>query len=142
MDDSKKVELSERNVLSMFKECLDTSKQPINCIDLFLPGAKQKPAVIYLEQRKIIPRYDEILYMLGQLQEVHQKNKFILFGKGTFNYKNDKWSNSNASLYALYYLGMAAHCMTGFNLRDGKISAKMLNAVEPTFYPPEESEVK
>ncbi len=30
MDNSKKIELSEKNILLIFKECLDASKQPFN----------------------------------------------------------------------------------------------------------------
>ena len=64
MDSSKKIELTERNVLLIFKECLDASKQPINGVDLFVPGAKQKPAVLYIDHKKVIPHCDEIYYML------------------------------------------------------------------------------
>ena len=63
---AKKIELTERNVLLKFKECLDASKQPINGVDLFVPGAKQKPAVLYIDRKKVIPHCDEIYYMLGQ----------------------------------------------------------------------------
>ncbi len=138
MDSSKKIELTERNVLLIFKECLDASKQPINGVDLFVPGAKQKPAVLYIDYKKVIPHYNEIYYMLGQLQEIHQGNRWLTFGKGAFNYKNNRWSNNNTSLYALYYLGMTSHCMTGFNMRDGKLATHILNYVKPVFYPPKE----
>lgn len=138
MDSSKKIELTERNVLLIFKECLDASKQPLNGVNLFYTSAKQKPAVLYIDHKKVFPYYDKIYYMLGQLQEIHQGNRFLTFGKGVFNYNNDRWSNNNASLYALYYLAMTSHCLTGFDMHDGTLTANVFNCIQPTFYPPRE----
>ncbi len=91
---------------------------------------------MYIDPKKVLPHYDEIYYMLGQLQEVHQGNRSLTFGKGTLDYKNNKWSKNNTSLYALYYLGLASHCMTGFNICDGKISSNFFKCIQPTFFPP------
>ncbi|MDE6931721.1 MAG: hypothetical protein K2P37_03445 [Oscillospiraceae bacterium] len=133
--DGEKLKLSEKNVLTIFRESLDSSKSYIYGVDLFLPGARQKPAIMYIDRKKLLPHLDEVHYMVGQLLEVHEKD-ILIFGKGSVDYNHNKWTDNTSSLYALYYLGMCCRCFTAFTVRNGKMAAELLPRMEPTFYPP------
>ena len=54
---------------------------------------------------------------------------------GSIDYKSRKWASNNASLFALYYLGISSSCVFSF---DDQLSSRMLGIIKPTFYPPKE----
>lgn len=135
MDHSKHPELTEKNVLAIFKDCLDPDKRPQHGVNMFSRRSKQKPAIVYISAPQMLDHYDQIKYLLGQLKVVHKQKRVFLMPDGAFDYKDRKWASNNASLFALYYLGISSFFMFTF---DDQSRSKMLEDVQPSFYPPKE----
>jgi hypothetical protein len=122
-------------VLAIFKDCLDPDKRPQNGVNMFSRRSKQKPAIVYISGPKVVGHYHQIIYLLGQLKVVHKQKRVFLMPDGAFDYKDRKWASNNASLFALYYLGISLSFMFTF---DDQLSSEMLKDVQPSFYPPKE----
>ncbi len=79
--------------------------------------------------------------MMGQLKIVHERKKLFSLTDGAFNYKDCKWTENNAVLYALYYLGISSINFSSFANHNGKILSKIdYEFLKPTYFPPKKED--
>lgn len=132
----KNSELTEENVLLLYQECLKTAATeksiPIKIYQPELCG-KDSPTVEF-DVPKIIENIPKIHHLLGQLAAVHQRQIFMSAGEGFWNYKGQRWTENNSTLFALYYLGVASTMITPFiKAKQMALSITKIDAVTPSY---------
>lgn len=144
------IELTERNVNIIFRKCSaneNTDRNDIVMNWLFTKkgGFEENSGVFYMSKSELQKNRSYILYMLGQLYDIHiTDDGFIYFKNFSINYKNEPWFQTSDSDEAyqtvckLIALGTTALDERGAPLIstilkefDGSIAADVM----PTFSP-------
>ena len=133
-------ELTERNILSVFKAVVDKDKTRMYGINLINekykgPGMEEVPCM-YINTHKSVAFSGKIRYMFGQLKVVHDKRKVFSPSEGFLNYKGEKWTNIKTVLYVLCFISISCLAMHSFEFHDGKLYAEIDRSTVPTFWPP------
>ena len=132
----KNFELSEANVLLLYKRCKATEQttKPLT-IKVFHPHlCGQDSPEITFDGSKIIFNMPIIYHMLGQLKAVHDGQSFMASKQGFTNYKGEKWTTKNSAVSALYALGVATTMIKPFiNSQDMNFSVTDIRALKPRY---------
>ena len=107
-------DLNQENVLNIYKDCLipkeDIGKAPHKecAVKIFTKEScgKDSPEIVF-NTDKIFSYAYNIAHLLGQLKVAHEGSAAFSLPMGFINYKNEPWTKDNATLMALYYLGVA-----------------------------------
>ena len=115
------LDLNQENVLSLYKECLipkeDIGKTPLDeyrtKIFTIKTCGKDSPEVVFSNTKIYLQSYN-ITHLLGQLKVTHAEHKAFTLAMGFIDFNNVPWTKDNATLMALYYLGVASGFMPQF----------------------------
>lgn len=115
------LDLNQENVLRLYKECLvlkeDIGKNPYDeyrtRIFTTKTCGKDSPEIVFSNSKITLYSY-EIAHLLGQLKVSHAEHKAFTLAMGFIDFNNQPWTKDNATLMALYYLGVASGFMPQF----------------------------
>lgn len=134
-----KLKLTQKTVIELFYNCRKTDKTTsVTNATYYDETSTRKAPIAQLDSHKVLKSQSQIIYLLGQLQAIHDKRPLLTPGAGFIDYTGKKWTNDNKALSALYYLATS----TGFLQRfvDGeKYAYSDLTIIEPFVkptYPP------
>ena len=141
------LELNERNIMSIFKQCLATQNtQSPYSVSFYSDKSKRKAPSVQFDPKELISRTALFRYWLGQLKAIHQYQSKIIPSDGLFNFRGDRWTNDNRVLFALYYLSTGSAALPQFI--DGEKFAEINDlgmsraaGLKPT-YPPSDPNFK
>lgn len=104
-----KLKLTPKTVIDLLYACRKTeSTNSVVNATFYDESSSRKAPIAQLDFKKITDNNHQILYLLGQLQAIHDKRPQLTPGAGFIDYTGKKWTDNNKALYALYYLGTSA----------------------------------
>lgn len=111
----KKLELNKQNVMELLFKCKPNSETKKNITANFYSiHSTRKAPPVQLDEELVINHSRLIRYYLGQVKNIHEKKDTLTPAAGIFNYKDEKWTDDNRALFALYYLAAASRNLPRF----------------------------
>ena len=141
------LELNERNIISILKQCQPT-QHTLKTIEVsfYSKDSTRKAPFVKFDMAELYSYSELIRYWVGQIKAVHQCKSKIIPSDGLFNYKSQKWSDDYTPLYALYYLSTGSRVLPRFIDNEKYAETKDLPiyyaaGLKPT-YPPSDPNFK
>lgn len=133
------LELSERNVNTLYKRCLpDESKsfEEIYPVQVLSPQhCGRESEVIRLSEDKIAAYKTIIRYLLGQIKAFHGDNETFALQEGFMRYDGTIWTKDYDVLFKLYSMGLATVLISDFCLYKDIIGSVKSSDCIPTLSP-------
>lgn len=105
----KKLELNKQNVMQLLYDCRVTPKSTIVITSNFYhETSSRKAPPMKLDLNQVYSKENLIVYWLGQIKDLHHQAFRLTPAAGILNYNNEKWTDDNRALFALYYLAIAS----------------------------------
>ena len=137
----KPLELSERNVQTLFKRCLPSEEELAN------PNLIRNAQVLksqycgkesektLLSRQKTMENRSTILFLLGQLKYLHLGYSSIILQEGFLRYDDNFWTKVYNTLFKLYSMGIASNCLSPFVSKNDVIGSVRVEDCIPTLSP-------
>ena len=128
--------LDEGTVQATFNRCVASSSTVDPLGTILFPkseGFKEQDKPIYFDREHLEKEKRNILYLLGQLRHVHEKDTRMTPVSASIRYNGETWSKNNGIILELFYLGEAIKVVSPFNFLDKK--AAVAPSVKPTLSP-------
>lgn len=129
------LDLNENTVETLFNRCLAKNTDGTIISSSLFPqsaGYKKPDTPITFSQEKIQKDKQNIIYLYGQLERVHDNLHTIYSTSGSKKYTHENWTTNSGTLMKLLHLGRAAGIMYHFNATSN--SAALVD-IEPTLSP-------
>lgn len=112
------LDLNEDNIKALFAYCLATKdanpEKVLSTRFIEKNPAHDVPDMYFLTDR-IREKSNTILYLLGQLKVIHDREVIMELSEGFFKYDGTTWTQNKMLLFALYYMGNATSCFPLFS---------------------------
>ena len=100
------LELNEDNVNTIYKRCLPTEDTPdentvVNYLFMKKNGFSEDSNPLLFNKSKLQKEYKKIVYLLGQLKDVHDDSSFFYLDNLGLNYNNETWFQTSDAQKAL-----------------------------------------
>ncbi len=136
------LELTEGNVQALFNRCLatdDTPRERASMSILFSRTTGYKPEeeiVFYFDKDKLLANKKNICYLYGQLNDTWKGARDITLESARVVYSGERWTDSNACLLYLLYLGNPNELglVSPFFKKDGS-AVFLVGELKPTLSP-------
>lgn len=129
------LDLNENTVQTIFNNCLATEKSTtIISSSLFKKekGYEKPDTPITFSQESIKNNLQNIKYLLGQIESIHDGSLIMYSSTGAKKYTGKNWTVNSASLMKLLHLGLASGLMSSFNAKGNFAELKY---IKPTLSP-------
>ena len=135
-------ELTEGNVQALFNRCLatdDTPRERASMSILFSRTTGYKPEeeiVFYFDKDKLLANKKNICYLYGQLNDTWKRAHYITLESVRVTYSGTRWTEDNACLLYLLYLGCTDEpdLISPFDAKTGS-AVFVDNGLKPTLSP-------
>ena len=135
-------ELNETNVQAIFNRCLatdDTPQEKASKSILFSRTLGYKPEeeiVFYFDKDKLLANKKNIYYLYGQLNDTWKRARYITLESARITYSGRSWTEDNACLRYLLYLGNTdeTDLLSPFSAKDSSATFAG-NELAPTLTP-------
>ncbi len=111
------IDLNEENVRNIFNYCLATEETPAEDIisTSFIESDIQTPIPsIQLSRSTVNNNYLKLLYLVGQLENVHKVNFAFRINDGFKKYDGSYWTQDKTAVFSLYYLSCVTNVLPYF----------------------------
>ena len=111
------IDLNEENVRSIFSDCIATEQTPVDDIisTSFIASDIQTPIPsIQLSRSTVNQNYLKLLYLTGQLDNVHRENFTFRINDGFKKYDGSYWTQDKMAVFSLYYLSCVTNALPYF----------------------------
>jgi len=105
----KRLELNKQNVMQLLYDCRATpNSTKVTTSNFYHETSSRKSPPMKLDLIQLYKNENLIIYWLGQIKDLHNQAFRLTPAAGILNYKNEKWTDDNRVLFALYYLATAS----------------------------------
>ena len=111
------IDLNEENVRNIFYNCIATEQTPVEDIisTTFIESDIQTPIPsIQLSRITVNNNYLKLLYLVGQLENVHKVNFTFRINDGFKKYDGSYWTQDKMAVLSLYYLSCVTNVLPYF----------------------------
>lgn len=111
------IDLNEENIRSIFSDCIATEQTPADDIisTNFIASDIQTPIPnIQLSRSTVNKNYLKLLYLTGQLDNVHKRNLAFRINDGFKKYDGSYWTQDKMAVFSLYYLSSVTNVLPYF----------------------------
>lgn len=111
------LDLNEENVKQIFTFCMatgETTKADILSCSFLEKGVSATVPNIAFNRKHLTSKADSIIYILGQLEKVHNHSIDMTLADGFKKYDGTNWTSNKGLLFSLYYLGCASSVLPDF----------------------------
>lgn len=134
-----KLKLTPKTVIELLYTCRKTAAtKSVTNANFYDESSSRKSPIMPLDSLKLIDNRYQIIYLLGQLNSIHNHKPTMTPAEGFFDFTGKKWTEDQRALFALYYLGTASSNLPHF-IDGEKYAYSNLTKVTPWLkptYPP------
>ncbi|EFB74988.1 hypothetical protein [Subdoligranulum variabile] len=132
------LELNEGNVQAIFNRCLATKDTPNADVQLTIlfekvMGYDEDSKPMAFRKSTVEQNKKNVLYLMGQLNSVHQGSRAITAKESIYRYDGKKWTTETVTIMQLYHLAKTADCMAPFVKQSNRAMTEPI--VTPTLSP-------
>lgn len=130
-----KLKLTPKTVIELLYTCRKTaSTKSVTNANFYDETSSRKAPIMQLDSLNITANRHQIIYLLGQLNAIHNNKPTMTPAEGFFDYTGQKWTDDQRVLFAFYYLGTASGNLPHF-IDGEKYAYSNLTKVEPWLKP-------
>lgn len=132
------LELNEANVQAIFNRCLATDDIPNADVQLSIlfekvMGYDEDSKPMAFRKSTVEQNKKNVLYLIGQLNSVHQGSREITAKESIYKYDGEKWTSETVTIMMLYHLARAAGGISPFMKKYNVANTEPI--VSPTLSP-------